>query len=171
MTDASEYLMRALIIGAGATAFMDLVAVSRTRLFGTSSPDYALVGRWLGYVARGHLRHDAIATTPRIPGERLIGWSAHYLIGVAFAVVLLAIFGLDWSCRPTIGAALTIGIVSVAAPFLLMQPGMGAGIAASRTPRPNQARLRSFVTHATFGVGLYAAAFIASSLGALQCIA
>jgi hypothetical protein len=169
MRNAVEYLLRALIIGIGATAFMDLAAAVRTRLFGVPSADYGLVGRWLGYVARGHFRHHSIAATPRVPGEQLIGWSAHYLIGVAFASVLLAIFGLDWSCHPTIGAALIVGIVSVAAPFLLMQPGMGAGIAASRTPRPNHARLRSLTIHAIFGLGLYVAASIASSLDAFGC--
>ncbi len=48
-----------------------------------------------------------------------------------------------------------IGIGSVAAPFFVMQPAMGAGIAASRTPRPAIARLHSLVTHAVFGLGLY----------------
>lgn len=38
-----------------------------------------------------------------------------------------------------------------------MQPGMGAGIAASRTPNPRAARLQSLVTHAVFGLGLYLA--------------
>jgi hypothetical protein len=46
----------------------------------------------------------------------------------------------------------------VAAPFLLLQPALGAGIAASRTPRPNVARRRSLVTHLVFGLGLYLAA-------------
>jgi hypothetical protein len=41
-----------------------------------------------------------------------------------------------------------------------MQPGLGLGIAASRTPQPNVARLRSLATHAVFGLGLYAAAAI-----------
>lgn len=50
----------------------------------------------------------------------------------------------------------------MAAPFLLMQPGMGAGIAASRTPRPTIARLHSLLTHAIFGLGLYAASRITS---------
>ncbi|HEY6642135.1 DUF2938 domain-containing protein [Povalibacter sp.] len=171
MDDALEYLLPALIIGAGATTFTDLVAVARTRLFGVPSPDYGLVGRWLANVARGQVRQDPIATTPRIRGELLIGWSAHYLIGVAFAGLLLAIFGLRWSCHPTIGAALLVGIGSVVAPFMLMQPGMGGGIAASRTPRPTQARLRSLVTHAIFGVGLYVAALLARSLEAFQCAA
>jgi Protein of unknown function (DUF2938) len=54
----------------------------------------------------------------------------------------------------------------VAAPFLLMQPGMGAGIAASRTPRPAAARLHSLVTHGIFGLGLYAAGWATSLLDA-----
>jgi hypothetical protein len=42
----------------------------------------------------------------------------------------------------------------------VMQPAMGAGIAASRTPRPNLARLRSVVTHTVYGLGLYASAWM-----------
>ena len=52
----------------------------------------------------------------------------------------------------------------MAAPFLLMQPGMGAGIAASRTPRPAAARLHSLVMHAMFGLGLYAAGLAISAM-------
>jgi len=95
-----------------------------------------------------------------MPSEREIGWTAEYLTGIAFAAVLLAIWGLEWVRQPTLGPALIVGIGSVAAPFLLMQPGMGAGIAASRTPRPGAARLQSLVTHAVFGLGLYAAASV-----------
>jgi hypothetical protein len=102
-----------------------------------------------------------------VRGERPIGWAAHYLIGIAFAAMLLAIWGLEWARHPTIGPALIVGIGSVAAPFLLMQPGMGAGIAASRTPRPAAARFQSIVTHAMFGLGLYAAGWAQSFLRAL----
>ena len=41
-----------------------------------------------------------------------------------------------------------------------MQPGMGAGIAASRTPAPNKARLQSLLNHGVFGVGLYIGGWI-----------
>jgi hypothetical protein len=47
-----------------------------------------------------------------------------------------------------------------------MQPGMGAGVAASRTPRPATARLHSLVTHGIFGLGLYAAGWATSLLDA-----
>ena len=45
-----------------------------------------------------------------------------------------------------------MGIGTVVAPFLLMQPCMGAGIAASRTPYPG---LHSLNTHGVLGLGLY----------------
>ncbi|NIA67732.1 DUF2938 domain-containing protein [Pelagibius litoralis] len=164
MPEAIEYLLYALLIGAGATAVMDLWAAARAWLFDSPSLDYALVGRWLVWLTRGRFRHNPIAASLPVPGERLIGWVAHYLIGIVFAAVLLAIWGPDWARHPTLGPALIVGIGSVAAPFLIMQPGMGAGIAASRTPQPAAARLRSLVTHGVFGLGLYAAGWITSLL-------
>ena len=164
METIMDYLLYSLPIGLGATVVMDLWTLVRKRLLGIPAANYGLVGRWLAYLPRGRFRHDPIAASPPVQGERLIGWTAHYVIGIAFAAVLLAVWGLDWARRPTLGPALIVGIASVAAPFLLMQPGMGAGLAASRTPRPAAARLQSLVTHAIFGLGLYAAGWIASLL-------
>jgi hypothetical protein len=164
MSEVMNYVMGALLTGVGATAAMDIWTVARKRLLGTPLANYGLVGRWLAYMPRGRFRHDAIAASPPVQGERVLGWTAHYLIGIAFAAVLLGIWGLDWARQPTIGPALIVGIGSVAAPFLLMQPGMGAGIAASRTPRPAAARLQSLVTHGIFGLGLYAAGWVTSLL-------
>jgi hypothetical protein len=147
-----------LSIGAGATVVMDLWAIARKRLQGVPPPDYGLVGRWLAHMAlSGRLRHDRISASPAVRGERLIGWTAHYLTGISFAALLPVFWGSAWIRQPTIGPALLVGVGTVAAPFLLMQPGMGAGIAASRTPRPAAARLQSLVTHTIFGLGLYAA--------------
>jgi hypothetical protein len=129
-----DYVFCALIVGVGATAVMDFWGIVRKSLIGLPPPNYGLVGRWLAGVARGRFRNDSIATSPAVRFEGLIGWSAHYLI---------------------------VGIGTVAAPFLLMQPGMGAGIAASRTPNPSAARLQSLITHAVFGLGLYGAGFVA----------
>lgn len=41
-----------------------------------------------------------------------------------------------------------------------MQPAMGAGLASSRTPTPLKNCLRSLITHAVFGGGLYGAAVV-----------
>jgi hypothetical protein len=155
MTSVVEYLAYAIPIGAIATLLTDAWAIVRKQLTGVAPPDYGLVGRWIAWMPRGRFRHDSISASPRMPFERAIGWLAHYLIGIAFATLLLGIEGIGWVRQPTIASALIVGIGTVAAPFLLLQPGMGAGIAASRTPDPAAARLRSVVMHAVFGVGLY----------------
>jgi hypothetical protein len=159
-----DYVLGSVLIGAGATAAIDIWASARRRLLGIPSLDYGLVGRWLVHLTRGRFRHERIAASPPVRGERAIGWTAHYLIGIAFAAALLAISGVDWTRQPTLAPALLVGIVSVAAPFFVLQPGMGAGVAASRTPRPNAARLQTLVTHAIFGLGLYAAGWVANLL-------
>ena len=153
-----ELLVCTVLVGAGATVVMDLWSLARRPLLGVPLPNYPHVGRWLGHMRHGRFRHEAIARATPIPHEALIGWTAHYLIGVAFAALLPALWGTAWFRTPTLGPALAVGLATVLAPFLLMQPGMGAGIAARRTPRPAVARLHSLATHAIFGLGLYMAA-------------
>ena len=158
-----DLLLRAVLIGVVATLVMDLWALLLKRLFGAPSLDYAMVGRWIGHLPRGRLTHPGIARSAPVAGERAIGWIAHYAIGIGFALLLLAIWGPAWAARPTLPPALIVGIATVAAPFLILQPGMGAGIAASRTPKPGVARLRSLMAHASFGVGLYLAGWVAAA--------
>jgi hypothetical protein len=156
------FLVWALLIGAGATAVTDIWSVVRKRLLGVPSANWALVGRWFGHVARGRFRHDPIAASPAVRHELLIGWLAHYLTGVAYAALLLAIWGPGWVCRPALVPALVVGLGTVVAPFFLMQPGMGAGVAGSRTPRPSATRVHTLITHTMFGLGLYATGWVAS---------
>lgn len=165
MTGTGFFLLHSAAIGIGATALMDLWTVVRRRLFAIPLLEYGLVGRWLGHMARGRFRHDPIAAAAPIPFERGIGWLFHYLTGMIFAALLLALCGPDWAHNPTAGPALAIGIVTVAAPLFIMQPAMGAGIAASRTPNPAMARIHSILTHTVFGLGLYAAAWLIAAAG------
>jgi hypothetical protein len=51
---------------------------------------------------------------------------------------------------------------TVVAPWLVMQPAMGAGIAASRSASPAATRLRNLGTHAVYGVGLFLTAVLTS---------
>jgi hypothetical protein len=161
-----QMLVWTAVVGLGATACMDASALARRRILGTPLPNYRLVGRWLAQLPRGRFLHDSMAAVPAVRGEAVIGWTAHYLIGIAFAGLLIVLAGPGWLNRPTLVPALAVGIATVVAPMLILQPGMGAGIAARRTPRPNAARLQSLVNHAVFGVGLYVAGQLASVLAA-----
>jgi hypothetical protein len=157
-----DYFVCILLTGIGATATTDLWSIVRQRSFGVALPNYGLVGRWIAWIPRGRFFHDPIAATPPMRGERAIGWMVHYLIGVAFAALLPALWGPEWVSQPTLLPALMVGVGTVAAPFLLMQPAMGAGVAASRTPRPAAARLQSLLTHAIVGLGLYGSGLLVS---------
>lgn len=164
MSDPIQFFVYSVAIGAGATAVMDLWALWRRRFFAVPSLDWALVGRWLGHIARGRFAHSGIAAAAAVPGERALGWGAHYAIGILFAALLLSVCGLDWVRQPTPLPALAFGLVTVAAPFFIMQPALGAGVAASRTPHPRRARINSLLTHGVFGLGLYLSALLLQKL-------
>ncbi len=150
-----------LLIGVGATAVMDVWLLLLQRL-GVPTLNFALMGRWAGHWGRGSWKHDAIAKAAPVRGELALGWLLHYASGISFAGLLAGIAGMDWVHQPTLLPAMCVGIATVAAPWLLMQPAMGAGIASSRTPAPAKSRLKSLVNHSIFGLGLYlAAVFIA----------
>lgn len=147
----------AMLIGIGATAVMDAWLLLLKRL-GVPTLNFAFIGRWVGHLFRGQLAHAAIAKAVPIRGELAWGWLTHYAVGVAFATVLVGIQGADWVRSPTLLPALAVGVCTVAAPLLVMQPAMGSGFAASRTPTPLKNCLRSLANHTVFGFGLYLSA-------------
>jgi len=54
--------------------------------------------------------------------------------------------------------------VTVVAPFFILQPALGAGIMAANKPNPDAARLKSLMSHFSFGLGLYVVAYGLSRL-------
>jgi len=148
-------LISASLIGLGATLTTDLWALFLKRAFKTAAPNYCLVGRWLRYMSEGIFRHSNIASAPQKSRECALGWIAHYMIGITFAIGFVAFVGSNWIQHPKLIPALLFGIVTVLVPFFIMQPSFGLGIAASKTSNPLQARLRSLMNHIVFGIGLY----------------
>lgn len=163
MSDKIELAVRAIAIGVGGTMAMDLWA-ALLRRFGVPSLNFAFLGRWVGHVPKGRWMHDSIAKAEPVAGELLIGWGTHYAIGITFATLLLATFGLSWARSPSLLPSLFIGVATVVAPLFVLQPALGAGIASSKTPSPVLNSIKSVVTHAVFGLGMYLAALVAAWL-------
>jgi hypothetical protein len=163
MSEPLEFILRAVLIGAGATMVMDVWAVV-LRQFGVPSLNLAFLGRWIGHQLHGRWRHANIASATPIRGESWIGWCAHYSIGIAFAALLLWTYSLGWARSPSLLPALFIGIGTVIAPWFVLQPAMGAGIASWKTSRPVFNGIKSLVTHSIFGLGMYLAALATASL-------
>lgn len=159
-----RYIIGAILIGLGATLVIDLWALLLRHGFRIQSLSYCLLGRWLLHMPGGTFVHESIAAAEQKQHECSIGWVAHYLIGTGFALVFVLLASGTWLERPTLLPALAFGIVTTLVPFLVMQPALGLGIAASKTPAPSRARLKSLMTHTVFGVGLYIWACLLSPL-------
>lgn len=158
-----EFALRTVALGVGATMVMDVWALLLKR-FGIPSLNFAFLGRWIGHLPEGRFVHESIAKAAPVEGELLIGWGAHYSIGITFAALLLATFGLKWAREPSLLPALFIGLVTVVAPLLVLQPALGAGIFSSKTPAPLFNSMKSLVTHGVYGLGLYLSALATGSL-------
>jgi hypothetical protein len=154
-----EIGFRIVLIGVLATLFMDLWSYILS-MFNIKSLDYRLVGRWIGHFKDGVFTHSNIAKSTPVSCERILGWAAHYLIGITFSFVLVIIFGTNWLEQPTVLPALIIGIVTIIAPFFIMQPAFGFGIAASKTSNATLARFKSLMSHSIYGLGLYLGAIL-----------
>lgn len=151
----TEIILRIIFTGIGATFCMDIWAMILKVIFRVHSLDYALVGRWLLGMNEGKFRHQKITDSPALHGEKMIGWVSHYAIGILFAFLPLLLSGKFWFLNPEPVTALTSGLLSLIAPFLIMQPALGFGIAAANIPHPLRARFFSVCAHAIFGLGLF----------------
>lgn len=159
MDEWTRELARVLWIGIGATAVMD-IWLAALRRWGVPTLRMALIGRWAGHMLlRGQWFHDGIARSAPVRGEHVLGWLVHYAVGIGFAALLVMATGPAWARQPSVLPALAVGVATVAAPWLVMQPALGSGIAARRTATPVRNCARSLANHAVFGLGLYAAAW------------
>ena len=164
MNNLALLFISAILIGLGATLTFDLWALFLKHAFKITPSNICLVGRWLRTMPEGIFRHSNILSAPRKSAECTVGWIAHYMIGITFTSVFVAFVGNNWLQHPTLIPAVVFGVVTVLAPFAIMQPALGLGFAASKMSNPRQARLRSLMNHTAFGVGLYLFALLVNWL-------
>ena len=157
-------IISAILIGLGATLTFDLWGLFLKYTFKIMPSNICLVGRWLRYMPEGIFKHPNIASAPRKSAECTVGWIAHYLIGISLATAFVALAGHHWLQQPTVMPAIVFGVVTVLAPFAIMQPAFGLGFAAAKTSNPMQARVRSVMNHLAFGIGLYLFALLVNRM-------
>jgi hypothetical protein len=155
-----DILLTGILMGLGATVAMDLWALILEAAAGVPRPNWAMPGRWLGHLARGRVFHEAIGDAAPVPGELGLGWALHYGVGVVYGVALAAIIGRDWLAAPSFLPAWIFALLTISAGWFLLQPGMGLGWAASRTPNPWKVRGLGLAAHTAFGLGLWGTALV-----------
>ena len=155
-----DLLARGVAIGIGATVLMDLWAILLWKAFRQPRPNWAPVGRWFYHLGNGIVFHEDIGKAEPYGQERALGWIGHYAVGIVYGVILALIVGPAWFAAPTFLPAWILGIVTVGAGWFLLQPGLGIGVAASRTPNPGKVRVHNLVAHTVFALGLYGTALL-----------
>jgi hypothetical protein len=156
----TDFLFRAMVMGVAATALLDLWNLLLNRIPGYPLPNWALVGRWFAHLSGGTLVHADIGAARPIANELAIGWIAHYAVGILFAGMTLLIGGRAWVVAPNLLLPLFVGWITIGCGWFILQPGMGAGIAASKKPDRVRIRLLNFLGHTVFGIGLFGAALM-----------
>lgn len=152
-------IVTGILMGLLATVLLDLWALMLNRVAGIPAPDWAMVGRWVGHLP-SRVFHDSIRDAPAVASEHTLGWGFHYAVGVAYGVILALIMGPDWLAAPTLLPAWIFSILMLGFGWFLLQPGLGLGMAASKTPDPTKARMLGLIAHTVFGVGLWLGAVL-----------
>jgi hypothetical protein len=153
-------LAEIVVIGVIATLVGDVWQAALHRVAGVPASNWGWVGRWLGWMPRGVFFHHPISATPKLRSETAIGWAFHYAIGIAYAALYVALLRLLPASTPLVVPALALALALLIAPWFVMQPALGLGVMASKTPDPAAARAMSLMGHAVFGLGLYAGALV-----------
>lgn len=149
-----------ILIGIGGTLVLDIYAGLLAKFFDLPATNWRLVGRWVGHMKSGQFYQPALPKAEKIPGELAIGWVVHYLIGIAYGLILMVCVNTQWLDLPTILPTLLISWFGIVAPFFIMMPGMGAGMAGAKTPKPTVTRIKSFAGHTIFGLGMFLTALV-----------
>lgn len=153
----SRALIVGAIVGVLATLTMDIVAMIAFRLGiaargpRRTGPD--LIGRWVGYLLQGKFRHTDILQTPPLRGELLLGFCAHYAIGIVLTLVYFGILTVVHA-KPTALNAIVYGTATTVLPWFLMFPSQGMGLLGRNAPGKPHLALISLFNHIVFGLGL-----------------
>ena len=151
-----ELVLIGVLMGIGGTAAMDLWAWLLSKVAGQPFPNWAMPGRWLAHVGQGRLWHHDIAEAKEISGELALGWAFHYGVGILYGVIFVLLAGAEWLANPVFLPLWIFSLLTIAAGWFLLQPGMGLGWAAANTPKPWKARVMGLLAHTAFALGMWA---------------
>lgn len=146
-------LMLGIMMGITGTIAMDIWAILLSKTAGLPLPNWGNVGRWV--VNLPTIFHEDISKVAPADNERTIGWIFHYAVGIAYGVFFVFVAGESWIANPTFLPLWLFALVTIAAGWFLLQPGMGLGWALAKTPTPWTGRFLGLVAHTAFGLGMW----------------
>lgn len=148
-------ILEIIVVGVIATATLDIWQQIYRMLTGMPITNWAMIGRWAAYIPNGQFVQQNIGETPAVPNEKALGWIVHYAVGIGYAVVYLFLMWFIFQSPPDFISAMIFGAISVSVTWFMMEPILGAGMMASKTPKPPAVMTQDFTSHLSFGFGLF----------------
>ena len=148
-------IAQGVLLGIGGNILFDIWQRVYALATGAPPPNWGPVGRWFWHLRDGVVFHDDIAKAAPYEHELALGWIGHYAVAIVYGVVFALLVGPAWFAAPSFLPAWLFALVTVGFGWFLLQPGLGIGWAASKTPNPTKVRVLNLVGHTVFGVGLW----------------
>ena len=148
-------MFQGALLGLGANILFDLWQRGLALATGQAAPNWAPIGRWFWHLREGRVFHDDVMRAAPYAHELRLGWIGHYVVGILYGVIFALIVGPAWLAAPRLLPAWIFALVTVGFGWFLLQPGLGLGWAASKTPNPTRTRLLNLAGHTVFGLGLW----------------
>lgn len=146
-------ITKTLVIGIGATVATDIWSFV-LKLFNVHSHGLQMVGNWI-------FSRLGITLQNQLEGkELLIGYIAHYCLGISFAFLFLIIYGKKSFEKPNIKQALFFGLITFVISLCVIQPVLGFGFAFSKMPGQEIILLKVSIFHTIYSVGLYGSSIV-----------
>lgn len=142
---------RTFLLGIGATFLTDIWAIL-LRFFGIKSSGLLIIGNWIA----NNLFGINVETTQ----AWVIGWIAHYFIGILFALLFVLIYKNEWFKSPNLYKSIFFGLITVVFPLFIAWPIMGLGFAFSKTSIQFILISKAIMLHLVYGLGIYLTSII-----------
>lgn len=144
-----------LFVGIGSTIALDIWVLLVERLTGIPPTNWGVVGRWIAGMPSGHLVLQQ-SDKPISDTEKVIGWLFHYLVGIAYAGLILLIFGTAFIQNPQWMPVIVVGLIlSTFAGLAILMPGLGGGFFGRLMPDKLTTYIYLIVAHGVFAIAQY----------------
>lgn len=153
---STQTVLAVVFIGIIATAVGDLWNLLLLRLRVIPVLGWNYVGRWVLGFGSGQIYAPDLGAQPTRRGEITVGWVFHYAVGILYGAIYVLALKFLW-VEPTVLNGIVVGLVTLAAPFLIMKPLWGGGVCGLRSPTWPKDMSLTTSGHVVFGLGLYLA--------------
>jgi hypothetical protein len=147
-------------VGLFATFCMDLWGVILNLTFHIPRPSYEPIGRFLLSLFDLKTYFSDLSPTHMFLLKNSLGWVTHITIGLIDAALYMIFIFKILKSKPHFLTSLFFAWAMIFMPFLIEQPALGMGVAASHSLHPDLARFMTLSYHTAFGIGLYVGSLI-----------